>query len=87
MADWVWMRNGETGGVQRFAAGAVEAWRDMGWEPCDAPAEPNLALDPEHPALVKAREAAPAADETTAVDKPAAGKKSTGRAPATDKEE
>lgn len=58
MADWVWMRNKETGGRQRFAAEAVDEWKRMGWEESEPPAEPNLALDPNHPALVQAQEAA-----------------------------
>jgi hypothetical protein len=89
MAEWVWMRNVETGGVQRFAAAAVEAWQDMGWEPCDPPAEANAALDPNHPALVQAREAetaqAPIPAETPG-DGPGR-KQRTGRAPATEQEE
>jgi len=126
MAEWVWMHNAETGGTQRFAAEAVDAWRDMGWEPCDPPASPNQALDPNHPALAQVahesamasfaagmrrakelthqkfaepapeggeafipqrREADPPAEQTTGGTTSTASKRSTGRAPASDKEE
>lgn len=91
MANWVWMRNTETGGVQKFAAEAVDEWKRMGWEPAEPPAEPNLALDPNHPALVQQREAeaarVPAPAETTGDGTPPASKRSTGRASAADKEE
>jgi len=86
MAEWVWMRNAQTGGVQKFAAGAVEAWKDMGWEPTAAPAAPNLALDPNHPALA-APEVPAETPQTTGADRRPASKSSTGRAPASDKEE
>ncbi|MFE7869765.1 hypothetical protein ACFUYE_05370 [Micromonospora humida] len=99
-SDWVWMRNPETDGVQKFAADAVDAWREMGWEPCDPPADQNLALDPNHPALAGSpdagtagyaagmRTAAALAGEIDSGDSAKPVKKqSTGRAPATDKEE
>jgi len=83
------MHNAATGGTQRFAAGAVDAWRDMGWEPCDAPAAPNPALDPNHPALAAAPPEVPAETPQSTGDDVKPGKKqsSAGRAPASDKEE
>lgn len=35
----VWMRHTDHGGHQLFAAGVVETWRALGWEP-SAPPEP-----------------------------------------------
>lgn len=37
----VWLRHGETGGYFHCPAEAVDAWRELGWEPSDAPEEPN----------------------------------------------
>jgi hypothetical protein len=37
----VWLRNAEHGGTFHCPADAVEHWRAMGWEPCDAPEEHN----------------------------------------------
>ncbi|GAB2951886.1 hypothetical protein GCM10027280_45340 [Micromonospora polyrhachis] len=53
------MRHPQTGGVQRFADAAVSAWRAEGWEPCDPPAEPNLAIGGDHPALTAPEQPAP----------------------------
>lgn len=47
--DWQWMRHPQTGGVQRFAATAAEAWRGAGWQPCDEPPAENLAVVPSRP--------------------------------------
>lgn len=88
MAEWVWMHNAATGGTQRFAVDAVDAWRDMGWEPCDPPAAPNSALDPNHPALAPAPPGVPAeTPQTTGADRRPAKQSTAGRAPASDKEE
>ena len=81
------MHNEATGGTQRFAPEAVEAWRDMGWEPCDPPVAPNLALDPNHPALAAPPEVPAEAPQTPGADRRPASKSSAGRAPASDKEE
>lgn len=43
-SEFVWMRHPVTAGVQKFAKQAAPAWREAGWEPCDPPAAPNLAL-------------------------------------------
>jgi hypothetical protein len=40
----VWLRHVETGGVAQFPDEAVEAWSVKGWEPCDAPVDPDPAL-------------------------------------------
>jgi hypothetical protein len=42
--EMVWMRHGESGGVQAFPEDALEAWRALGWSECDPPAEPDPAL-------------------------------------------
>lgn len=40
----VWLRHAEHGGAAQFAEEALEAWRVKGWEPCDAPIDPDPAL-------------------------------------------
>lgn len=52
MSDRVWMRYPETSGVAQFAAAAVEAWRDKGWEPCDPPELVNTVWRDPEPAPV-----------------------------------
>lgn len=42
--EWVWLRHPDTGGVQYVPPSALETWTELGWEPCEAPTEPNLAL-------------------------------------------
>jgi hypothetical protein len=45
MADgFTWLSYPETGGTFRCPDGAVEDWKDMGWEPCDPPEETNPAI-------------------------------------------
>lgn len=47
MADErVWLHHPETGGYFHCPAEAVEAWREMGWEPSDPPEEINPAIAP-----------------------------------------
>jgi hypothetical protein len=46
MSEHVWMRHTETGGTARIAVGAVDHWRDMDWQECDPPSEPDLSKDP-----------------------------------------
>ena len=65
--EFVWMQHAETGGKAQIAVGAVEAWRRLGWSPCEAPPEidptmieyqPRVAPQPvledetEHPEVV-----------------------------------
>ncbi len=42
-AEFVWMQHEGTQPAQ-IPAGAAKAWRQIGWEPCDPPAEINPAL-------------------------------------------
>jgi hypothetical protein len=58
--DWQWMRHPQTGGVQRFAAPAVEAWQAAGWEPCDEPTPVNLAVGAPGPVTEPTETPAPA---------------------------
>jgi len=65
MADeMVWMRFPPSGGKARFPAGAADAWAARGWEPCEAPIEPDPALV-EHVPLARV---APPADPTPSTD-------------------
>jgi hypothetical protein len=41
---FVWLHNSETGGYFRCPDGAVDDWREMGWEPSDPPEEVNPAI-------------------------------------------
>lgn len=62
----VWMRHAGHGGVSRFPQRSVEAWRVLGWEPCDPPAEPDPRSDPRYVDLPapKPAPAGPAAKKT-----------------------
>ena len=61
-AEMVWMHNATTDGRAQFAAGVVETWRALGWEP-SAPPEPVDVLHDEQ--LVDVAPAQPAAQSTT----------------------
>lgn len=61
MSDMVWMRFPPNDGKAQFPVGAVEAWAARGWEPCEAPTEPDPALVEHVPLAV-----APQADPTPA---------------------
>lgn len=65
----VWLTREIDGAVRHWhcPADAVEAWVEMGWQPCEAPPEP---VDPAIAHLVEARRQA--ADEQTAAEQVAA---------------
>lgn len=44
----IWMRHRETGGVAQLPD--VEAWRALGWEPTEAPADTDPAMAERVPA-------------------------------------
>jgi hypothetical protein len=65
----VWLRHAEHGGVAQFPAEAVEAWSVKGWEPCDAPVDPDPALI-EYVPPTDSGVAPAVADQTTSDAKP-----------------
>ncbi|HEY9414673.1 MAG TPA: hypothetical protein VIQ30_07945 [Pseudonocardia sp.] len=60
----VWMHNATTDGRAQFAAGVVETWRALGWEP-SAPPEPVDVLHDEQLVDVAPAQTQPAAQSTT----------------------
>lgn len=80
--SWVWLRNPETGGVNRFPTAAAETWQARGWEPCDEPAALPWRQDPRYVDLPPAP--APAVPKPAPAAKPVAPKTP---APAGDKKE
>ncbi|WP_329013233.1 hypothetical protein OG271_04030 [Micromonospora rifamycinica] len=66
--DMVWMRHAGHGGHAQFAAGVVETWQSLGWEP-SAPPEPVDVLHDDHLVDVTA----PAAEPQTPASKAASG--------------
>ncbi len=86
--EWQWMRHPQTGGTQRFAAPSVPEWQEAGWDPRDPREAPKLAIGPGHPGLAASTEQ-PVSETKKSAGSGAspAGKRTTGRAPATDKEE
>lgn len=46
-SDLVWMRHTETGGQQKFAAGALEQWKALGWEPSEPEPPYDVTKDPQ----------------------------------------
>ncbi|MFY1588997.1 hypothetical protein ACN267_31405 [Micromonospora sp. WMMD734] len=64
--DMVWMRHGGHGGHAQFAAGVLEQWRALGWEPSPPP-EPVDVLHDGHLVDVTAPPVGPAstAPQTT----------------------
>lgn len=44
MAELVWMRHGEHGGVAGFSVDSLDPWRALGWSECDAPVDPDPAM-------------------------------------------
>jgi len=72
MIKFVWVRHPTTGGVQKLAARALTAWQEAGWEPCDPPAEPNLALATRQPKPSQTETPDPPAEPGVADPPPAA---------------
>lgn len=66
----VWMRHTDHGGHAQFAAGVVETWRALGWEP-SAPPEPVDVLHDEQ--LVDVAPASTPAAETKSTETAASG--------------
>ncbi|MBQ1064472.1 hypothetical protein [Micromonospora sp. C41] len=74
----VWMRHTDHGGHQLFAAGVVETWRALGWEP-SAPPEPVDVLHDEQLVDVAAVQGGPAAQSTTNTTEAAASGNTKGK--------
>jgi hypothetical protein len=59
-----WMTYPPTGGTNRFPLEAVDDWAVRGWEPCEAPPEP----DPTNTVLVDGVEPDPTGEPNVAED-------------------
>lgn len=64
-----WLRHPETQGHFNCPAGAVDDWKDMGWEPCAPPVDPNPVIA-EHLAWREAEAARLEAERQTETAKP-----------------
>ncbi|WBB73232.1 hypothetical protein O7602_26690 [Micromonospora sp. WMMD1128] len=70
--EMVWMHHPQTGGRQRFAAGVIEQWVALGWEP-SAPPEPVDVLHDAQLVDIAPVPGGPAAESTTNTETAASG--------------